>query len=355
MRYVETAKLTGRSTSGGGFLRITTLRAASDALACALVGLSFGSACAAEETPPGRSSLSVLFENDVFFNTDRDYTNGVGFAYTTAPAETPSDLVKTARSLPKLLGPGEVRASFALGQEIFTPTHTERRNPPPTEQPYAGFLWAGVSLLTKDRRSLNQLEIQFGVVGPASFARDAQVFVHSVLGKAKPKGWGHQLHNEPVLQLHFERAYKIIPPQSVIGLSFDFQPHVGAAAGNVYDYVNAGAMARFGLNLPDDFGPQRLQPSLPGSNFFDPPAAFSAYVFAGVDGRAVARNLFLDGNTFRRSPKVPKNAFFGDLQLGFAIATREWRLSFSHVYRSREYQAQTKSDQFGAINVTVLL
>ena len=32
-----------------------------------------------------RGTFSALFENDYFFHTDRDYTNGVEFAWTTAP------------------------------------------------------------------------------------------------------------------------------------------------------------------------------------------------------------------------------------------------------------------------------
>ena len=57
----------------------------------------------------------------------------------------------------------------------------------------------------------------------------------------------------------------------------------------------------------------RIEPSLPGSDFFEPTGGFSAYVFAGVDGRAIARNLFLDGNTFEGSRSVNKMNLVGDL------------------------------------------
>jgi lipid A 3-O-deacylase len=107
------------------------------------------------------------------------------------------------------------------------------------------------------------------------------------------------------------------------------------SGGNVYEYINAGAMARAGINLPDDFGPLRLNLALPGSNFFDA-RGFSAYAFAGVDGRAIARNIFLDGNTFEASRHVEKEPFVGDLQLGFAMALDGMRLSFTHVFRSKD-------------------
>jgi lipid A 3-O-deacylase len=165
-------------------------------------------------------------------------------------------------------------------------------------------------------------------------------------------GWDTQLHNEPGLIINYERAIKIIPPQSLLGGVFDIEPHYGAAIGNVYDYANLGAMARFGFNLPKDYGPMRIQPSLPGSDYFEPTAGLGAYVFAGVDGRAVARNLFLDGNTFESSRSVSKMNLVGDATLGAAITFDAFRIAFTHVIRSREYKTQTGDDQFGAVDLT---
>ncbi len=163
------------------------------------------------------------------------------------------------------------------------------------------------------------------------------------------------VHGEPILQFTYDRSVKLIEPQSVLGLFFDVEPHYGAAMGNAYDYVNAGAMARFGFALPDDFGPPRMEPSLPGSNFFVPTAPLSAYVFAGVDGRAIGRNIFLDGNSFEDSRSVGHLPFVADLQFGAVLATDCWRLSFTHVFRSKEYHGQTPDDQFGSVNLSFLL
>lgn len=318
-----------------------------------LVGLLTGCPAWAAEAP--HNSFSLLVENDLFYNTDRDYTSGLELAYTTAPDETPDGLVDFAHALPLMPDTGDVRASFSFGQDIFTPANTQLVVPPLDQRPYAGWLYAGLGLLAKDEQNLDQLEFQIGTIGPASLGRDSQAFVHSILGERKPAGWHYQLRDEPTLEITYERAFKLIPPKSILGLLFDIEPHVGAAAGNVYDYVNAGGMARFGFNLPDDFGPVRMQPTLPGTNFFEPTGGFSAYVFAGIDARALARNIFLDGNSFEASRSVPKKDFVGDLQLGAAIATERWRLSFTHVFRSKEYKGQPRSDQFGAVNLTFLL
>ena len=137
------------------------------------------------------------------------------------------------------------------------------------------------------------------------------------------------------------------------GRSVDIEPNYGVAVGNVYDYADVGVMGRFGFNLPKDYGPMRIQPSLPGSDYFEPTAGFGAYIFAGADGRAIARNLFLDGNSFETSRSVSKKNLVGDLVLGAAVTFDAFRLAFTHDIRTREYRTQPKADQFGSVNLTV--
>jgi hypothetical protein len=300
-------------------------------------------------------TLSILFENDVFYNTDRDYTNGVELSYTTAVRDTPMLFVHLARLLPFFATTGEVRASFALGQSIYTPSDINLVNPPLTERPYAGFLYGGFGLADDTGSRLDQIELQAGVIGPSSLASDTQEFVHKLINDQQPKGWSTQLRGEPGIVLTYSRQLKLIPPQSVFGLFFDMEPHYGAAVGNVYDYVNAGAMARIGINIPDDYGPLRIEPSLPGSGFFQSTGDVGAYAFVGVDGRAIARNLFLDGNTWEPSRSVQKNALVGDLELGAAVTFDFMQVTFTHVIRTKEYKTQANADQFGAVNVSFRL
>ena len=151
------------------------------------------------------------------------------------------------------------------------------------------------------------------------------------------------------LIIQYDRSIKLNPPKSILGLIFDFEPHYGAAVGNVYDFANVGALARLGFNLPGDYGPMRIDPSLPGSNFFEPTGGVSAYVFAGVDGRAVARNIFLDGNTFETSRSVKKFNLVYDYDIGAAITFNAVRLSYTYVIRSREFKTQPKMSKFGAL------
>ncbi len=319
------------------------------AVAATVAAASPGMGRAAE---PPAGAFSIQFENDIFFDTDRHYTNGVALDYTTAPQDTPRWLVTFAHHLPFFGTTGDVRTDYQLAQNIFTPSNTHLVVPDPTDRPYAGYLYLGLGLLSNSDTHLDQVQLQLGVVGPASLAEDAQNWAHTVLGDAKALGWHYQLRDEPIANLFYERSWKLIPPRSMFGVFFDFEPHAGFAVGNAYDYVNAGAMLRVGINLPDDFGPPRLEPSLPGSNFFEPNGALSAYVFGGADGRAVGRNIFLDGNSFESSRSVDKRILVGDIQVGAAIQLGGTRLSFTHVFRSKEFDTQPSADQFGAVSLT---
>jgi lipid A 3-O-deacylase len=333
-----------------------TLVAAASVATLVAAGSAFAQSQEAQES----GTFTVLFENDVFYRTDRDYTNGVQLAWTSPVLEPEDWAVRLANKLPFFSYSSEVRKVYALGQDIFTPSNIALKNPPLDDHPYAGYLYGAVGVLGKtpgangapDR--LDQVELQVGVVGPASLAEETQKFVHSILNDTKPEGWDTQLHNEPALLFEYERSWRF--RRKLFGdLELQADPHLGAALGNVYTFANAGAMARVGFNLPDDFGPPRINPSLPGSYYFEPrkEGALGGYLFVGVDGRAMAHNIFLDGNTWQDSRHVDKNILVGDLDYGAAVTWNRFRLAYTHVFRTREFKTQRGADQFGALSLSV--
>ncbi len=182
-------------------------------------------AAAAQDTRSG--AFSILFENDIFFDTDEHYTNGVALDYTTAPQDTPRWLANFAHHLPFFDSNGEVRANYELGQDIFTPLRTGLTVPDPKDRPYAGYLYLGLGLLSKTDTHLDQVQLQLGTTGPASLAEDAQNWVHTVIGDHKALGWHYQLRDEPIANVFLDRSWKLIPPRSVLGLFFDLEPHAG--------------------------------------------------------------------------------------------------------------------------------
>jgi len=306
------------------------------------------------------SVISIQFENDFFGGgTDRHFSHGTRIECLTRPIQWITD---AADKLPwfnfeRALGHPEDavkgRASLSIGQNIYTPQNTAARQLIPEDRPYAGWLYLGFGLVANQgSRRYDKLELEIGMVGPCSFAEDVQTFWHSLFGLPVPQGWGNQLDNEPGVVLYYERARRFDRRDAVFGLEFDVIPHLGGSLGTVFTYAAAGFTFRLGSHLDEDFGPPRIRPSLPGSGYFRLQKDFTWYLFAGLEGRAVLHNIFLDGNTFSDSHSVDKKQFVGDLQAGLAAQWDRFRFSYTQIFRTKEFKGQDSADIFGALNLS---
>lgn len=203
---------------------------------------------------------------------------------------------------------------------------------------------------------LDTAEIDLGVVGPLAMGGETQNFVHDLRGFDRANGWDHQLANEPAFVAMAQRKWRRHTPLSIASafgedIGLDAIPHVGMSLGNVLTHASAGLTARLGTALDADFGPAHIQPTLPGRASFE--SHFGGYMFVGLEGRAVARNIFLDGSTLAHSPRVTKKLLTGDMQVGASVFLGPVRLTYSEVLRTREFKAQRKPDRFGALSVTI--
>jgi hypothetical protein len=198
---------------------------------------------------------------------------------------------------------------------------------------------------------LENLELQLGVVGPAAFGKEIQNDWHQLIGIRKARGWGNQLQNEPGVVLSYERLWRL-PILGDAGAGVDIVPQLGGSAGNVFTFAEAGALLRFGKNLGTDYGPVRVRPALSGTDYFDADGLdgpVGVYGFIGVQGRAVAHNIFLDGNSFRDSRDVDKEPLVADFLVGFSLFwSSSLRIDVSAVRRTREFEGQSHPDVIGS-------
>lgn len=329
-----------------------------------LSALSFSLAASAVEAEEKLGNLSVQIENDLFGSQDDGhYTHGTRFSYLSPPVHENDWLqggwrqavLEAADALPLFYRGSRFRVAYALGQNMYTPADIRQTRVQTEDRPYAGFLYGSLGLVAEsEHRRLDTLDLTLGVVGPLSLAEQTQRAVHEIVNSPDPKGWGNQLRNEPAVILAYERKWRRALRFANGATEFDVTPHAGLSLGNVFTYANAGGALRWGDDLSIDYGPPRIRPSLPGSGFFEAENdRLHWYLFAGVEGRAVARNIFLDGNSFADSHSVDREWLVGDLQAGLVLTWRHARLSFTHVIRSREFRGQTRPDRFGAISLTL--
>ena len=325
------------------------------------------SLCAASQVARADAGrITIVEDNDGLLpdGWDRHYTQGAMLSYLSTTLSTEdfaANFYNVMSSSTPLLQPGaDVQRKFnaVLGQSFFTPVKYHDPVPDPRDRPFAGFLYGGGSLLEETGgKMLENFEVLVGVVGPAALARQTQEAFHAAAGfnnSNLDRSWSHQLKNEPGLMLTYDRHWKIWQ-SSIFGFEQDVIPDVGVTVGNVMTYAEAGGQLRFGQNLGADYGIPRVRPALSGTNWFNVArmtGPFGWYLFAGLQGRAVAHNIFLDGNSFRSGPSVDKNLLVGDFSAGASLFWSDWvKIDFSYTERTKEFTNQRQMDHFGSASV----
>jgi len=147
-------------------------------------------------------------------------------------------------------------------------------------------------------------------------------------------------------------------PLSQNRLQHDLISHAGLNLGTVSTYINTGFEYRIGRYLPDDFGTASVRPggdsASPGRqdprlrrNFLS-----GVHFFIAADARWVARDIFLDGNTFEDSHSISKKRLVGDISIGMNFISGRWKFSYAQVYRSKEFHKQPHSHEYGSMTIS---
>ncbi len=310
---------------------------------------------------PFKNYLSFSYENDLVGDgNDRYYTSGVRATYFNPAAELPEFIRDAADALPGFRVNETTSTFFTVGQNLYTPSDVTTRAANPNDRPYAGWLYGSVGMTTLVRDRLDELELTLGVVGPEALGEQTQKFIHRhVTDSNTPKGWNNQLDTEPGIVLSWQRRW----PRGFGGdWHYDVldrwrlraEPNVNVSLGNIYTYAGTGVMFTFGPSKELQDTPPRVKPAMSGTGYFATPENNWGWnLFAGVDGRAVARNIFLDGNSFdSNSPSVDKKHFVADAVAGIAFTFYDLRLSYSANYRTKEFEGQEDDTVFGSITLT---
>lgn len=344
-----------------------------------LLALTLGAASpalgqAASSAPATRAADAWTFnfylENDLFSETDQDYTNGIRLSWVSPNLQSYHDDPRMPRWLNymgdqfnDLLGfpDGATRnVVFSLGQLMFTPQDKTARALVTDDRPYAGYLFAGFAYHARTAERLDSTAVDLGIVGPSAQGELAQDSVHDLRGFEKFDGWDNQLEDEPTLQVTYEQKRRLFTGALPLGLEHDFIAHAGASLGNVAVYANTGAEYRFGWDLPHDFGTSAIRPggdnSAPGAGDVRLKRSDKwirgLHVFVATDVRAVGRDIFLDGNTWKDSHSVDREPLVADLSVGFSFLVDRWKLSYAHVFRTREFEEQDDRHGFGSVTVS---
>jgi lipid A 3-O-deacylase len=319
-----------------------------------VVFLIFSLAFSAHAEEDNKWTYSAAWENDfIVSDQDKHYTNGAKISALSPKNGIPQPVKDIFDMIPFFDSQAAKFVNFSIGQNMFTPEDLTQKTLIHDDRPYAGWLYGSIGLIADTGDTQEFMELNIGVVGPSSLAGETQEFVHNSLEMQHPEGWSNQLKDEPAFLLGFEKRWKNQANFRAYGFAADITPKAGVALGNVYTYGSTGFILRFGQNLPQDYGPPKIRPSMPGSEFFISQDKFGWYAFADVEARGVGWDIFLDGNTYQDSHSVDKKHFVGELQGGLVFSFRDYRISYTHVLRTEEFEGQDDYANFGNVSVSL--
>lgn len=147
--------------------------------------------------------FSLATENDVYLliGNDRYYSNGIIAHYRWVPKYAYQDSTK-------------VIFDIEAAQKTYTPQDLLLLDVNDFHRPYAGLLYAGISMSqfkAKTRRAMIGIEV--GVSGEASGAEGFQEWYHDTFGFPAPQGWEYQIPGELIFNFksEFNRQVVIAP------------------------------------------------------------------------------------------------------------------------------------------------
>lgn len=308
----------------------------------------------------GRGISTVTIENDWFIAKDNNYTNGFGVSWISCALSdededsVPGTIVEAVDFLPGVGDPDHAsHVGFQLSQSMFTPANITLPDPPLDDRPYAGVLALDTSVFTHDDGHLHTWSLKLGVVGPSSLADGTQDFFHDLVGDDDPKGWAHQLHDEPLLNVAYTYGWRLWRG-GVLGLEYDVTPNAGGAVGNYATFANAGVSFRLGHGLPDSFGSHSLRAGTQSNAVVLSPLEddWGWNLFAGVQGFAVERFLPQDGNTWESSRGVETEELIGGVTAGLALNLKGLLATFTISRATDTYENEVNNFEYGSLSLT---
>lgn len=295
-----------------------------------------------------------IWHNDLFVGTDGGgYTNGVYASWFDLASTNRDEYAEPwlTRPFSDWLLPGseglvEVSA-YTLGQAMLTPKNIEDPEPDPNDAPYAGLLLFRSSYTVLNADVSDTLSVGLGIVGPSSGADEAQRVIHKMVGSTKPRGWDHQIRDEPVLQLERIRVWRFGPTPTE-GPHADLLLLGVGSLGNLETTAGAAAIIRYGTRLQESFG---TAAQIVGR--VSHPMAINGgwQLYGGVSADYVLHQIYVRGSEWRSGRegdlRNDQYAAYG----GVSYSWDNWSLTFSFVGNTNLDDRSSARQRFGTVKL----
>lgn len=319
----------------------------------------------AQELDDKSDFISFTFENDVFFEDDGLYTNGLFFSWGYNNLESLDEqhlpswiatLAKQSHLMPheKVSTPKKQYAvTYSFAQLFQTAIDISESQLIEQDAPYVGLLAWDVGLLAFDESISDEVGLTLGVVGEMAGGELTQSIVHSINGANQPAGWDNQIDNEIVFRLQARRTWRIYETALTtpfFNTEMDWLVGVDGGIGNLRSDVAAGVGFRIGQQLDKNFGSATAFPVQKFNRLNVSP--YGWYFFANLSADIVVNDIFINGNTFHDSHGVDLNHQQFAVSAGIMANIDDFSILYTFLYITDEYEGQAEPSRFGSISIT---
>jgi lipid A 3-O-deacylase len=273
--------------------------------------------------------FTLEMENDVFSDSDRDYTHGTKISYK----------YYLDREFPEY-----EYISHSIFQFIYTPNNIEIAEPQLDDRPWAGMLGYEYWRVVGNNLNFTGSGFQVGVIGPHSYSEKSQKKVHEWIDSREPMGWDNQIDDRLFVSYLGQIGFKYIDAKY-----FDLSQNFNLLLGTSFTNVGSSIIARTGWNIPHEFSRSGMEPS--ARNFgaiANIRHNYSAYIFYGAEFRYVPYNeLITDSEN-----DITLSNFVNDFFVGLGLTYKKIDVIYQYVWRGREFQEDDTYHSFTKIAIS---
>ncbi|HEU0015696.1 MAG TPA: lipid A deacylase LpxR family protein [Longimicrobium sp.] len=291
------------------------------------------------------SAMQVTSDNDAYdfwvpmdVRPDWEYTNGFRVAAELPGAPAWGRLAGAAAACAED-APGCATTTVEFGHRLYTPRQ-DSYTPLAGQRHFAGWLYAAATARVVRGATRRTAGLEVGVTGPASLGRPLMEKYHRMAGFWEPVGWRHQLAFEPAFAARAGVDRRLAEVRAGGLRVADVEASATGALGTLRTGAAASLRARAGYDVPDAWTGRRA-------------TGVAFYLLGGAGGEYVARDLFLDGNTFGGDgARVTRRPWVGQLTAGAGFAAAQLGVEYRVASRSREYQEEPAGHTYATIEIT---
>lgn len=284
--------------------------------------------------------VRIVFDNDIFSNTDYYYTHG-------AKIELVIPFLKRSPINKIFFAPTNYNiefCGFSITQNIYTPTNPDTKDILYGDRPFSSYLAVGqfreVYNLTKNVSIKSQLNL--GVIGPSSLGGQVQSSIHELT----PVGWQNQINNDFVVDYSFQ-IQKGIVNNSLIDLNVNGKANIGT----LYNKIGGGLNFRIGHFTPFYSGPMSMYTEESSTG------PLQYWFFVRSAANVIGYDATLQGGMFKSDNPYTINTynlnrFVVEASAGVALYYNNLGLEYEHFYLSPEFK---RARHFGWGRITAVL